>query len=86
MEVFRDCLTGHFGAIVRARDRDRSVGAKPGKRRRPRCISQRGEHGCSDEFDRGIRTYYFGFAALAWFVSAGVFIAVTLLILAVLYR
>jgi uncharacterized membrane protein len=39
-----------------------------------------------DEFNRGIRAYYFGFAALAWFVSPVVFIAVTLLILAVLYR
>ena len=39
-----------------------------------------------DEFNRGIRAYYFGFAALAWFVSAAVFIATTLLILAVLYR
>lgn len=39
-----------------------------------------------DEFNRGIRAYYFGFAALAWFVSAGVFVAITLLILAVLYR
>lgn len=39
-----------------------------------------------DEFSRGIRAYYFGFAALAWFVSAGVFIAVTIVILVVLYR
>jgi len=39
-----------------------------------------------DEFNRGIRAYYFGFAALAWFVSPAVFIAITLLILAVLYR
>jgi uncharacterized membrane protein len=39
-----------------------------------------------DEFNRGIRAYYFGFAALAWFVSPMVFIGITLLILAVLYR
>jgi uncharacterized membrane protein len=39
-----------------------------------------------DEFNRGIRAYYFGFAALAWFVSPGVFIGFTLLILGVLYR
>ncbi len=39
-----------------------------------------------DEFNRGIRAYYFGFAALAWFVSPAVFIGATLLILAVLYR
>ncbi len=39
-----------------------------------------------DEFNSGIRAYYFGFAALAWFVAAGVFVAVTALILVVLYR
>jgi uncharacterized membrane protein len=39
-----------------------------------------------DEFNSGIRAYYFGFAALAWFVSPGVFGAATALILAVLYR
>jgi uncharacterized membrane protein len=39
-----------------------------------------------DEFNRGIRAYYFGFAALAWFVSPGVFMGFTLLILGVLYR
>ena len=39
-----------------------------------------------DEFNRGIRAYYFGFAALAWFVSPVIFIGVTVLILAVLYR
>lgn len=39
-----------------------------------------------DEFNRGIRAYYFGFAALAWFVAPAVFMAFTLLILAVLYR
>ena len=39
-----------------------------------------------DEFNSGIRAYYFGFAALAWFVSAAVFIGVTIVILAVLYR
>jgi uncharacterized membrane protein len=39
-----------------------------------------------DEFNRGIRAYYFGFAAISWFVSPAVFLGVTLLILAVLYR
>lgn len=39
-----------------------------------------------DEFNRGIRAYYFGFAALAWFVAPAVFMAFTLLILGVLYR
>jgi len=39
-----------------------------------------------DEFNRGIRAYYFGFAALGWFVGAPMFIATTLLILFVLWR
>ena len=39
-----------------------------------------------DEFNRGIRAYYFGFAALAWFVAPAVFMAFTFLILGVLYR
>jgi uncharacterized membrane protein len=39
-----------------------------------------------EEFNRGIRAYYFGFAALAWFVHPGGFMAFTALILAVLYR
>ena len=39
-----------------------------------------------DEFNRGIRAYYFGFAALAWFVHPFVVMSTTVLILAVLYR
>ncbi len=39
-----------------------------------------------DEFNRGIRAYYFGFAALGWFVHPGFFIAMTLLVLLVLWR
>ena len=39
-----------------------------------------------DEFNRGIRAYYFGFAAGTWFVSPCLFIAFTLVILAVLWR
>lgn len=39
-----------------------------------------------DEFNSGIRAYYFGFAALGWFVAPTMFFASTLLILAVLYR
>ena len=40
----------------------------------------------ADEFNRGIRSYYFGFAALGWFLHVLVFMALTLLILAVLWR
>ena len=39
-----------------------------------------------DEFNRGIRSYYFGFAALGWFLHTIVFVALTLLILFVLWR
>jgi uncharacterized membrane protein len=39
-----------------------------------------------DDFNRGIRAYYFGFAAGTWFVSAYHFIAFTVVILFVLWR
>ena len=39
-----------------------------------------------DEFNRGVRSYYFGFAALGWFLHTAVFIALTFLILLVLWR
>jgi len=39
-----------------------------------------------DEFNRGIRAYYFGFAILGWFVHPDLFIALTIAILAVLWR
>lgn len=40
----------------------------------------------ADEFNRGIRSYYFGFAALGWFLHVWLFAALTLLILVVLWR
>ena len=39
-----------------------------------------------DEFNRGIRAYYFGLAAVFWFVDSWIFAAITTLIVAVLYR
>ena len=39
-----------------------------------------------DEFNRGIRSYYFGFAALGWFLHALLLVALTILILIVLWR
>ncbi len=39
-----------------------------------------------DEFNRGIRAYYFGFAVLGWFLHPGLFAALTIAILAVLWR
>jgi uncharacterized membrane protein len=40
----------------------------------------------ADEFNRGIRAYYFGFAALGWFVHPALFAALTTLILLILWR
>lgn len=39
-----------------------------------------------DEFNRGIRAYYFGLAAVFWFVQPWVFAAITTVIVAVLFR
>jgi uncharacterized membrane protein len=39
-----------------------------------------------DEFNHGIRAYYFGFAALGWFIHPAVFVAFTLWVLAILWR
>lgn len=38
-----------------------------------------------DEFIRGVRAYYFGIAAVTWFIQPWVFMAVTSLVVAVLY-
>lgn len=39
-----------------------------------------------DEFNRGIRAYYFGLAAVSWFVQPWLFFLTTTLIVVVLYR
>jgi uncharacterized membrane protein len=39
-----------------------------------------------DEFNRGIRAYYFGFAALAWFAHPWLFVVLTVAILLILFR
>lgn len=39
-----------------------------------------------EEFNRGVRSYYFGLAALAWFIQPWLFIVVTTLVVVVLYR
>jgi len=38
-----------------------------------------------DEFIRGMRAYYFGMAAVTWFIQPWLFIAVTTLVVAILY-
>ena len=38
-----------------------------------------------DEFLRGMRAYYFGMAAVTWFIQPWLFIAVTTLVVAILY-
>ncbi len=42
-------------------------------------------HSASESFNFGLRAYYFGLAALTWFVSSGVFMIATAWIVAVLY-
>ena len=39
-----------------------------------------------EEFNRGVRSYYFGLAVLAWFIQPWLFIASTTLVVVVLYR
>lgn len=39
-----------------------------------------------DEFNRGIRSYYFGLAAVTWFVQPWLFVCVTTLVAVVLYQ
>ncbi len=39
-----------------------------------------------DEFNRGIRAYYFGLAALSWIINPLLFMALTIAIIVVLYR
>jgi uncharacterized membrane protein len=39
-----------------------------------------------DTFNLGVRSYYFGLAALTWFVQAWMFMVVSALVVAVLYR
>lgn len=39
-----------------------------------------------DEFNRGIRAYYFGLATLTWFIQPWLFLCVTTLVVVVLYR
>jgi uncharacterized membrane protein len=40
----------------------------------------------SDTFNYGLRAYYFGLAALTWFLNSWVFIAVTAFVIAILYH
>ena len=39
-----------------------------------------------DEFNRGIRAYYFGIAAVTWFIQPWLFVGVTTIVVIVLYR
>ena len=39
-----------------------------------------------DNFNRGLRAYYFGLAALGWFVNPGLFMVGTVWVILVLYR
>ena len=56
---------------------------EPARTTRALCAHQRP---VGDEFNRGIRAYYFGLAAVFWFIQPWMFVAVTTLIIGVLYR
>lgn len=68
-----------FGAAPEAR--------APGEERERYAhkISRVNSH-AGDEFNRGIRAYYFGLAAVSWFVHPWLFVAVTALIVLVMAR
>lgn len=65
-----------IGAAPQARE-----AREPGVARMARINSMAG-----DEFNRGIRAYYFGLAAVTWFIQPWLFIAMTSVVLVVLYR
>ena len=68
------------------------IGATPDRSRQPVAIDAYAQTFArintlaADEFNRGTRSYYFGFAALGWFLHSLVFVALTFLIVAVLWR
>jgi uncharacterized membrane protein len=39
----------------------------------------------ADDFNQGLRAYYFAFAAIGWFVSPLIFIGATVVIVGILY-
>ena len=68
------------------------IGATPDRSRPPDELEEHAQK-CArintlagDEFNRGVRSYYFGFAALGWFLHVALFAALTWLILVVLWR
>ena len=71
--------------------RSSSAAHRTARRRRPCSDAHALRFGtvntlAGDEFNRGIRAYYFGFAALGWFVHPALFAALTTLILLILWR
>jgi len=68
------------------------IGSAPDRNAQPDLLEQHALKSgtintlAGDEFNRGIRAYYFGFAALAWFVSPIAFVAMSVVILLVLWR
>ena len=68
------------------------IGATPDRSRAPDVLEDHAQKSArintlaGDEFNRGVRSYYFGFAALGWFLHVALFAALTWLILVVLWR
>jgi len=67
------------------------VGASPSTETDPEELakfvarSARLASSASNTFNYGLRAYYFGLAALAWFLNSWVFMAVTTFVVAILY-
>jgi uncharacterized membrane protein len=68
------------------------IGATPDRSRPPDALEAYAQK-CArintlagDEFNRGVRSYYFGFAALGWFLHVLLFTGLTFLIVVVLWR
>ena len=67
------------------------VGASPSRETDPDELSKfvaraaRLASSASNTFNYGLRAYYFGLAALAWFLNSWVFMAVTTFVVAILY-
>jgi len=70
------------GGFVAAEDADAAAEAARRAAVTAATLSARSGH----HFNRGLRAYFFALAALGWLIGPGVLIAMTLLVVAVLYR
>lgn len=74
-------LFNQLSILIGAAPPQGEAGGERGAARMARINSMAG-----DEFNRGIRAYYFGLAAVTWFIQPWLFMAMTSVVLVVLYR